>query len=78
MKSGCSTAAKHIIFDSSYRLRSLGHTFDGKVLHRDVGNYQLVDIHDPLLASMIHDERARKDKCDVSTDCERPRLQPTD
>lgn len=45
---------------TTHCLYRLGHIFDGVTLHRDIGNYQLIDIHDPLLSSMIHDERARK------------------
>jgi hypothetical protein len=51
----------------SSRLNSKGHIFDGQVLHRDVANYQLIDITDPLLYDLIHDPRARKDHVDVST-----------
>lgn len=42
------------------------HLFDGKTLHRDVGNFQVCDISDPLLSSLIHDPRALSTELDVS------------
>ncbi|KAG7530776.1 hypothetical protein FFLO_04818 [Filobasidium floriforme] len=49
------------------------HLFDGKVLHRDVGNFQLCDISEPLLESMIHNPRALSDRLDDTTGWYKPR-----
>lgn len=43
------------------------HLFDGQVLHRDIANYQLCDVTDPLLARLIRDPRALGDTLDVSS-----------
>ncbi len=48
---------------------SKGYIFDGRILHRDVANYQLIDITDPLLAGLIRNEKARREKLTVSVSC---------
>lgn len=44
------------------------HIFDGKILHRDIANYQLCDVTDQFLVNLIHQPKARQDTLDVSRD----------
>ncbi|KAA1067927.1 tau 95 subunit of transcription factor TFIIIC [Puccinia graminis f. sp. tritici] len=43
------------------------HIFDGLELHQSVGTYQLCDITDPLLVSLINSTKGVLPKCDVRT-----------
>ena len=45
------------------RVRS--HLFDGVSVFRNVGNYQLCDISDPLLRQLLDDPKWFADECNV-------------
>ncbi|POV96380.1 hypothetical protein PSTT_15683 [Puccinia striiformis] len=43
------------------------HIFDGKELHQSVGTYQLCDISDPLLVTLINSSKGVLNECDYRT-----------
>jgi general transcription factor 3C polypeptide 5 (transcription factor C subunit 1) len=41
------------------------HIFDGKTITKETAAFQLCDIHDPMLKSMIEDPDGLRDVCHV-------------
>lgn len=55
--------------DASAEPRS-SHIFDGRTAHREIGNYQLCDISDPLLRQLLDDPKWHTNFCNVCFDPE--------
>ena len=49
-------------------VKRLSHIFDGKTLTKETAAFQICDITDPMLKSMIDDPEALRESCDVSVE----------
>ncbi|KIY72961.1 hypothetical protein CYLTODRAFT_366742 [Cylindrobasidium torrendii FP15055 ss-10] len=55
--------AYNVLLDPSNE-RRMSHVFDGQTLSKETAAFQLVDIHDPMLKTMIEDPAALRETCD--------------
>jgi general transcription factor 3C polypeptide 5 (transcription factor C subunit 1) len=55
-------------------MHTRSHIFDGKTQSSEIASFQLCDIQDPMLVSMIESETELRDTCNVSRNCRAIRL----